>query len=134
MRAIDPAQLTPETITRRLRHWAAGQDAHVIAAVELLAVHDLWLRRPDFHRAAVRATAGPAQAWIIWRAAREAFNAGQLGPASTTELAVLDLAIALGEDRYRLAAMGTGNAAAIATAVALAAGLVDPSPEGIHNR
>ena len=133
MRAIDPAQLTPETITRRLRRWAAGQDAHVIAAVELLAAHGLWLRRPDFHRAAVRATGGPAHAWIVWRAAREAFDTDQLGPASTTELAVLDLAIALGEDRYRLTAMGTGNAAAIASAVARAAGLVDPAPEGIRH-
>ncbi len=132
-RAVEPTELTPLQVRRRLRAWAADMDAHVHAAVELLVGHATWLRRPDFLTAAV-AVRQPAVAWINWRSAREAFEAGRFDAASSTERAVLDLAIALGEDRYRLTAMSTGNAAAIATAVALAAGLVDPAPKGLHDQ
>jgi predicted esterase len=127
--AVDPAELTPLQVRRRLRAWAGGMDAHVHAAVELLISHETWLRRRDFLTAAVTVRQ-PAIAWINWRAAREAFDAGRFDQSSTTERAVLDLAIALGEDRYRLSAMGRGNGALVATSLALAAGLVAPTPKG----
>jgi predicted esterase len=124
---IDPAELTPLQARRRLRAWSAGMDAHVHAAVELLIAHETWLCRRDFLTAAVRVRQ-PAVAWINWRDAREAFDAGCFDQSSSTERAVLDLAIALGEDRYRLSAMGHGNGALVATSLALAAGLVTPAP------
>ncbi|HEY3718415.1 MAG TPA: hypothetical protein VGL39_28155 [Jatrophihabitantaceae bacterium] len=128
-RAVDPTELTPLQIQRRLRTWARTSDSHVYAAVELLISHDAWLGRRDFLTVAVRSRE-PAIGWINWRAAREAFGAGRFDQSSTTERAVLDLAIALGEDRYRLSAMGPHNAAVIATAVALAAELVHPALKG----
>jgi hypothetical protein len=124
---IDPAELTPLQARRRLRAWSAGMDAHVHAAVELLIAHETWLSRRDFLAAAVRVRQ-PAVAWINWRDAREAFDTGRFDQSSTTERAVLDLAITLGENRYQLHAMGAGNASLIATAVALSVGLVQPAP------
>ena len=38
-------------------------------------------------------------------------------------MAILDLAVALGENRYRLSVMGAANARSIATAVARATGV-----------
>src|SRR6266496_4661095 len=126
--AVDPTELTPLQVQRRLRRWARTSDSHVYAAVELLITHDVWLRRADFLTTALRGHR--TTAWITWMAARAAFDAGRFDAASSTERAVLDLAIALGQDRYRLSRMDTGNATAIATAVAVAAGLLDPTPKG----
>ena len=78
-----------------LRAWTRGHDPHVRAAVELLIEHDVWLRRADFTRACVRSCNG--QAWIDWQAARVFADAGAV--ASTSEMAILDLAVALGENR-----------------------------------
>ena len=61
------------------------------------------------------------EAWIDWQAARAFADAGTA--ASTSEMAILDLAVALGENRYRLSIMGAANARSIATAVARAAGV-----------
>ena len=91
----------------------------VRAAVELLIDHDVWLRRPDFTRTCVRRDA--REAWIDWRAARAFVDAGTV--ASTSEMAILDLAAALGENRYRLPVMGAANSRSIATAVARAVGV-----------
>jgi hypothetical protein len=60
------------------------------------------------------------QAWIDWDAARAFADAGP--GASTSQLAILDLAVALGENRYRLSIMGAANSRSIATAVARAVG------------
>lgn len=98
-------------------------DPHVRAAVELLIWHGGWLRRADFTTACVRREAGPAarEAWIDWDAAREFVDAGAV--ASTSELAILDLAVALGENRFRLSIMGSAHSRAIADAVRQAVGL-----------
>jgi hypothetical protein len=101
-----------------LRAWTRHHDAHVRAAAELLIEHDFWLRRPDFVRACVHR--GGREAWIDWTAAREFITAGAV--ASSSEMAILDLAIALGENRYRLSIMGAVNSRLIATAVARAVG------------
>ncbi len=102
-----------------LRAWTRHHDPHVRAAVGLLIEHDFWLRRPDFTRACVHHDRG--QAWIDWQAARAFIDAGP--GASTSQLAVLDLAVALGENRYHLSIMGAANSRSIATAVARAVGV-----------
>ena len=99
-----------------LRKWAGGRGDHVSAAVDLLAEHDFWFRRQDFiSRCVHHAEDG---VWINWSEAREAYDAGLRG--SGTELAVLDFAIALGEDRFRFSAMGPTNSQALLDAVATA--------------
>jgi hypothetical protein len=104
-----------------LREWTRAHDLHVRAVVWLLLAHGTWPRRPEFLAACVRRSR--ADVWIDWRAAREAFDAGEFTRASSTEIAVLDLVIALGEDRYRFRAMGEANARLIVEAVAAAVGV-----------
>jgi hypothetical protein len=101
-----------------LRASTRQHDSHVRAAVGLLIEHDFWLRRPDFTRACVHRSG--REAWIDWLAARAFIDAAP--GASTSELAILDLAVALGENRYRLSVMGAANSRAIAAAVARAVG------------
>jgi hypothetical protein len=110
---------TTETLIKHLRAWTREHDAHVRAAVELLIWHEFWLRRADFRSAAIVQRRG--EAWIDWDAAREFVDAG--ARASTSEMAILDLAVALGEDRYRLNIMGSAHSRAIADAVRQAVGL-----------
>ena len=106
-------------LAARLRAWTRSHDPHVRAAVDLLIDHDVWLRRADFTDACVRS--GGGEAWIDWRAARAFAGAGTA--ASTSEMAILDLTVALGENRYRLSIMGAANSRLIAAAVARAAGV-----------
>jgi hypothetical protein len=101
-----------------LRRWTAHHDPHVRAAVELLIEHETWIRRPDFRRACIHADT--REAWINWRKAREFCDSGPVG--STSELAILDLAVALGENRYRLSIMGAAHSRMIVQAVARALG------------
>ena len=98
--------------------WTRHHDPHVRAAVDLLIEHDFWLRRPDFVRACVHRSS--REVWIDWAQARKLVNAGSV--ASSSEMAVLDLATALGENRYCLSIMGAANSALIATSVARAVG------------
>lgn len=94
----------PEIIARDLVKWAIDGDRHVKA---------------DFLDAAVvRLTEGGHV--IRWSAARDAFNEGEFNRSSSTELAVLDLAIALGMDVYRFSSMGRTNKAAILNAITTA--------------
>jgi len=110
-----------DTTVRALRRWTQNHDPHVRAAVELLVWHEHWLRRADFRKACLHDdTATDGSAWIHWRQAREFFDAGPRG--SSSELAILDLAVALGENRYRLSIMGDAHSRAIARAVARAVG------------
>jgi hypothetical protein len=102
-----------------LRTWIRGHDPHVRAAVELLIEHDVWLRHPDFTRACIVRSGG--EAYVNWVAARAFSDAGAV--ASTSEMAILDLAVALGENRYRLSIMGETHSRWIATAVARAVGV-----------
>ena len=84
------------------------------AAVWLLLTHDVWPRRPEF-----RAVCGHDTGvwWIDWGSARTAFDEGAFDRASSTERAVLDLAIELGRDRFRFSRMGAANSRAIVQAV-----------------
>jgi hypothetical protein len=107
-----------EALIKHLRAWTQNHDPHVRAAVELLIWHEFWLRRADFRTAAVHRSRYEAN--IDWSAAREFVDAG--ARASTSEMALLDLAVALGENRYRLSIMGSAHSKAIAKAVAQAVG------------
>ena len=106
-----------------LRVWIKDHDPHVRAAVELLIAHDVWLRRPEFRRTCVQPAYGGREHWISWSAACELFDAGEFANASTTERAVLDFAIALGEDRYYFGAMGMANTRLLVAATARALGV-----------
>lgn len=110
-----------ETLVRTLTTWARTQDQGDIAAVWLLKEHESWLRRADFVTAAV-VKHGSVTA-IDWRKAGEFLDTRPVG--STSQLAVLDLAIALGADRYRFGIMGHAHAAMIAGAMRLALGSTD---------
>ena len=113
-----------DTTVGALRQWAATHDARARAAVELLCWHEHWLRRQDFIKACVHADPHAGMTWINWREAREFCDAGPR--ASTSELAILDLALTLGEDRFRFGSMGHAHRAAIVRAVALALGVEVP--------
>jgi hypothetical protein len=108
-----------DALTAALRAWIRGHDPHVRAAVELLIEHDVWLRRADFTRACIFRSG--REAYVNWVAARAFVDAGSV--ASTSEMAILDLAVALGENRYRLSIMGDTHSRWIATAVARAVGV-----------
>ena len=110
-----------EALIAGLRRWTREHDAHVRAAAELLIWHEYWLRRRDFGHAAIEYYPRDRMHVIDWRQARE-FCDSQPG-GSTSELAILDLAVALGENRYRLSIMGSAHSRAIADAVAAAVGL-----------
>jgi hypothetical protein len=109
--------LSQDELEAALRRWLqSGVNDHVRAAVELLIEHGFWTRRDDFIKQAITYHPLDDEAALIrWSGAREAFEAGLR--ASTSELAVLDFAIALGEDRFAWTAMGTGHHAMILHAV-----------------
>lgn len=112
-----------EDLVAGLRRWTATHDAHVRAAVELLIWHEYWIRRRDFGQAALKYGAGGIVT-IDWRAARSFHDAGTT--ASTSQMAVLDLAIDLAGNRYKLTGMGHAHARAMATAFCSALGLGAP--------
>jgi hypothetical protein len=60
------------------------------------------------------------EAWINWRKALEFVDSGSV--ASTSEMAVLDLTVAIGENRYKFSIMGPAHSRLIAQAVASALG------------
>ena len=107
-----------DTLVRLLRRWTHNHDPHVREAVELLIEHETWIRRADFQRACIEGNA--CEAWLNWRMAREFVDAGST--ASTSEIAILDLAVAIGENRYKFTIMGPANSRMITQAVARALG------------
>lgn len=115
--------MEPDEIAARLRAWTEGNDPHVRAAVELLIGHGYWLRRPDFTEA--RIDNRPGEAWIRWAKARD--YAGTIAPnAGTHNLAVLDLAVAIGGNRYRLSTQNDEDARLMMIAFATALGMEVP--------
>lgn len=114
-------EITTESLVTGLRGWTRDHDQHVRAAVELLCWHEFWLRRPDFVTACIEQRGPGLIATIDWYEARKFADRGPR--ASTSEMAILDLAVALGENRYRLSIMGSAHSQAIADAVARAVGV-----------
>jgi hypothetical protein len=108
-----------DTTVAALRRWAANMDRRDRAAAGLLAWHGHWLRRADFTAAAVEDRG--VHLAVDWRKARAFCDAGPRG--STSELAVLDLAVTLAEDRFRFGIMGDAHRRAILHAVGVALGL-----------
>jgi hypothetical protein len=104
-----------------LAEGALSHDMHVQAAVWLLLTHDVWPRRDEF-AAVCRRSPDAQESWIDWTAARAALDAGGFARSSSTERAVLDLAIDLGCDRYRFSAMGAPTAGMVLHAVGHALG------------
>lgn len=111
-----------DALAAELRNGVANHDDHIRAAVELLIDHDYWLRNGRFVRAALVRSDDNSQ-YILWHKAREAFDAGEFDRSSTTERAMLEIAITLGTDQFRLTQMGRFNRTLITRAVAAAVGV-----------
>lgn len=110
-----------------LRAGTAHQDDHQKAALELLIWNKGWLQRQSFIRAAVGAHR-PGR-YIRWAKARE--FADSAPRCSTSELNVLRLAIALGEDQFGLGGFEHEHKRAAAKAFAAACGLrLEPDVSG----
>lgn len=105
-----------ERLVTSLRRWTKNHDPHVRAAAELLIWDRYWLERLDF-RAAAMGQNEAGQAWIAWDDAAR-FRAGPGATASSSQLAILDIAVAIGGDAFRLSRMDDGQARAIVAAVA----------------
>src|SRR5690348_233974 len=96
-----PAEISFEDLAAGLRgYYLGGGAAHQQAAVELLIWHETWLLRPDFKGACIPQRAAGLVARIDWEQAREFIERGYMQrgrsrpvPASTSERAVLDLAV-----------------------------------------
>lgn len=124
--------MTPDTsvsvLNDALHEQAAGLFADM-AAVDLIARHDVWLHRTSFrpfiHVGHCQATGTPV-AHIRWRAARTALERGQL-PCSDSEADILRIATSLAANipirlRQVLGGFDRRNAALIADAITLANG------------
>ncbi|MGD9986350.1 hypothetical protein [Pseudonocardia sp.] len=105
-----------------LRRWARSHDDHVNAAVGLLIASEVWLARSEFRTTCVEHD-DDGTCWIDWTEARACFDAGRFAKASSTEIVVLDLAIALGEDRYRFSRIDSAQARMVVEAVTAAVGV-----------
>jgi hypothetical protein len=124
-----------------LRAWAANGTAGTKAGVELLIWHEGWLRRGSFVSECIDYPENVAR--IRWERARkfsDRVTAGGLDAprASTSEAAILDLAVALGEDRFRLASLGRAHRVAVISSFSMAAGIDEiarpPAAEGGTSR
>ena len=105
-----------------LCRWVRSHDAHVRAAVGLLIASEVWLARSEFRITCIERD-DDGTCWIDWTDARAAFDTGRFAKASSTEIALLDLAIALGEDRYRFSRIDSAQARTVVEAVAAAGGV-----------
>lgn len=116
-------------LAEHLRRWAEGSDT-VEAAVGLLIAHGTWLDRAEFRRCAVwvqwsRET-GLAWAAIDWEAAAQAVHEV---PASSSERAVLSIALSLADGEYSvdlanaLSSLDERNTALVLEAIAHACGV-----------
>ena len=103
-----------------LRRGAAGQSDTRRAAVELLIEHEHWLRHSGFFDAAVQDDPERNEALIRWDLAAEFLESGPLG--STTELAILRLAVALAQDMFDFTVMGQGHRRLVRAAIITAMG------------
>lgn len=103
-----------------LRRGAAVQGDHRRAAVELLIQHGHWLLREGFRQAALLDDPDEGEALIRWYQAAEFLASNPRG--STSELAVLRLAVALAQDVYDFGVMGHGHRAMIRQALDTALG------------
>jgi hypothetical protein len=102
-----------------LRKWTARLDGHVRAAVNLLIQDGRWLRRPDFTRSCLTRHEGGIIR-VDWLAAK---GLARSGDCSTTEQALMYVAVAIAENEYRLTRMDDRQAGLIVRAFAEALGM-----------
>lgn len=100
--------------------WSTEGTPHVTAALALLAAHGYWPSRDDFFAECVHVD-GDGTAWIGWQAARR--FADEHPGASSSQVAVLNLAVAIATDQYRLSRASDSEAEAAVRAVAAATGM-----------
>lgn len=109
---------------RSLRAWADGYSPDV-AAVDLLISHGTWLQRDDFLRHLLPGHTGDGQdiTAIDWEGLLEVRAQGL--PASSSEVAVLDVALSLAANKPvplgEVMGLDATNTAAVATALVRAA-------------
>jgi hypothetical protein len=109
-----------------LRAWAAEQGSNVQAAVDLLVVHDHWLRDEEFAARCVYPD-GPLPALSFSAVQRYCDRK----PASSEgQLAVLQVVADLGLDRWRFAVMDGRNLDRVVSAVSRATGIIPPGDSG----
>ncbi|MBE2998710.1 hypothetical protein IDM40_08345 [Nocardiopsis sp. HNM0947] len=109
---------------RSLRAWADGYSPDA-AAVDLLIAHGTWLHRNDFRHHLVPGHTGDGQeiTAIDWEGLLEVRTQGL--PASSSEVAVLDIALSLAANKPvplgEVLGLDATNTAAVATALVRAA-------------
>ena len=121
-----------ETIASGLRAWAAGDQIET-ASVELLIWHGTWLRRGDLIGFGGLEDIGDGMWRPHWGFALEFITSSPL--CSSSELAILKLAIAIGMNEFRLSGLDISHKRAAAEAFAAACGLrLEPAiPEAGHS-
>lgn len=112
-----PRGNTFEGLCADLRAWAAGTPA-AVAAVELLIWKAGWLLRADFTGSCITRNFADRIAAVDWDKARDFHDRHPTG--STSEMAILDLAITLGQDRFRFASMGHAHRRQVVNAIVTA--------------
>jgi hypothetical protein len=117
---MSSAEISFEDLVTGLRRGTATHDANVRAAVELLIWHEYWLRRSDFRRAYIRHVSGTS--YIKWREAQDLAE-NPPARASSSQLTVLRVAVAIGNDDFRLSGLGHAHRRAVAQAFAEACGV-----------
>jgi hypothetical protein len=129
---MSSTKISFEDLVAGLRRGTSTHDANVRAAVDLLIWHEAWLRRPDFQRACIRHVSGTP--YIKWREAQSLTENPPVG-ASSSQLTVLRVAVALGLDDFGLSGLGHAHRRAVAQAFAEAVGLrLEPAvPEVGHS-
>lgn len=98
-----------------LHAWLERHDAHVRAAVRLLADHGHWLTDPVFADVAIH-RAGHI-AYLDWDAAARALDGGVFAAASESERTILRVAIALGRDDHDLSTLSEHDRALVLRAL-----------------
>ena len=113
-------EITYEQAAAALAELAPVPPPHEAAAVRLLLWHKTWLQREDFRRACLT---GPpvSRVEIHWRKAAAFLASGPRG-TSSSQVAVLEIAIALAEDEFHLTGFGHAHQRAVAEAFATALG------------
>jgi hypothetical protein len=124
---VTTAAFTPAALTDALL--GAADTPTRRAVIVLLAEHDYWLRRIALHHPDLVRTDDGVPFELDWRALGRLVDEGTL-IASTSQLAILELAVSLRQARpvdlgRALAALGTANAADAVRAVATAVGRED---------
>lgn len=118
-----------DALAAALRARVDGQDAHVRAAVDLLAWNESWLRRPDFIKACIVQHSSGDVASVNWHIAGR--FAAAAPRASTSQLAILELAVTLAQRNASwLRFDGDAHARAVVTAIAAAVGVDIVKPAG----